>query len=69
MIADTTVVAAIKRLYVEWRDQPLTGQKYVHFDLLLKDIYGIDVSWVNGRTYINQIIDEKKFVLLLLKYS
>ena len=53
-----------------WRQEPLTGSKYVYFDMLAKDQYGIqlyqqyDVGWTGF-----DVIDEQKFAMFLLRWS
>lgn len=61
---------ALKQARVEWNLEPLTGEKYVYFDELAKDRYGIRLYQMVGAGYTGyDITDEEKFMMFLLKYS
>lgn len=61
---------AIKRARVAWYLEPLTGHKYVYFDDLARDRYGIQLYQQMGVGYTGyDITDEEKFTAFLLKFS
>lgn len=63
------VVRAMQKRYHEWLGEPLSGAKYVYFETLLKDLYGLDVLFSDGTTYTKEIVDEEKYTMFLLRYA
>ena len=61
----------LNRAWWAWNREPLTGTKYVYFDDLAKDKYGIQLYQQLGiHNYTGyDIVDEQKFSMFLLKWS
>ena len=62
---------ALTRAWHAWDREPRIGTKYVYFDDLVKDHYGIQLYQQLGlRNYTGyDIVDEKKFAMFILKWS
>lgn len=62
---------ALTRAWKAWSNEPITGTKYVYFDDLVKDHYGIQLYQQLGlQNYTGyDIVDEQKFSMFLLKWS
>lgn len=65
-----SVKRALKRARIAWYLEPLTGEKYIYFDDLARDRYGIQLYQQLNVGYTGyDIIDEKKFSEFLLRYG
>lgn len=67
------LVKVINRAAVEWQKEPLTGSKYVYFDIKCKREFGIDVEFSvkSGKVSVEsaEIIDDEKYIWFLLRYG
>lgn len=57
----------LNRAWHAWNREPITGTKYVYFNDLAKEKYGIQLGIDNYTRY--DIVDEQKFSMFLLKWS
>ena len=54
----------------EWNMEPQTGSKYVFFDVMVRDRFGIQLyRQLNAGWSGYDVVDEEKFAWFLLKYS
>ena len=62
---------ALTRAWHAWNREQITGTKYVYFNDLVKDKYGIQLYKQLGiDNYTGyDIVDEQKFAMFLLKWS
>lgn len=61
----------MKNAFVSWKQWRPNGKKYIYFEHHCEVFYGIRFNYnYDQNTYTNlQILDEKKYMLFLLKYS
>jgi len=61
---------ALLNAWRSWRQEPLTGSKYVYFDMVVKDRYGIQLYQQHGTGWTGfDVIDEQKFTMFLLRWG
>lgn len=70
------IIDPLLRAQTSWKAAPLTGDKYVYFDIMAKDVYGLKlcyavdspVRWQKQLTHA-EVIDEQKYTMFLLKWA
>ena len=67
-------VEALQKAYSDWHRTPNTGDKYIDFDVMAKEVYGLKLVYgfkAKGyRTLTDaKVVDEKKYMMFILRWS
>lgn len=72
MVIDTnsSLYRALQSAWNMWRASPNTGDKYVFFETLAEEEYGIELHLRNNSAVAEfNILDDRKYALFLLRWS
>jgi hypothetical protein len=69
-----SIYKALNNAWLDWHNSPNEGDKYIDFDVMALEKYGIDLTYKGPlysgvpATASSRIIDEKKYTAFLLRW-
>lgn len=73
MKATKDVILALNNAYQQWKKEPISGSKYVYFDRMAEDCFGIKLIEFSDRpggwtVREFKIVNEEMYTMFLFKY-
>lgn len=70
------IIPMLSKAKFAWMAEPITPEKYVYFEVMVEDLYGIklwhvadaELGWKKVISHA-EVVDEQKYITFLLKWS